>query len=383
MEKGKSLIMVPGPTNVPDRVTLAMTRPIVNHRGSEFHALHDSITDNLKYTFQTKNDVFVLTSSSTGGVECAIGNITNPGDTIVVPVFGVFSERLKEKILRRGGRAIEVPTDWKQCPTAEMITQTVEREKNVKAIALVYNETSTGTIVRDLPEIGKIAREKDILFMVDATSILGGDQLPVDEWGIDLCVAGSQKCLACPPGIAVISVSKKAWETVEKTSLRPYYFDLVLCREFAERKETPFTPALPIFYAFDEALKMLREEGLEKRIQRHKSCAKAFYAALEALKLKPFPDEKFRSNTVIAVEVPAGVDGNLVQKIMREQYGVVIAGGMRKLKGLIFRIGCMGIISELETIATVRAFEKALNDAEYPMKAGAGIEAATNVFRRS
>ena len=374
--------MVPGPTNVLDRVTLAMTRPIINHRGSEFHALHDSIIDNLKYTFQTKNDVFVLTSSSTGGVECAIGNITNPGDTIVVPVFGVFSERLREKVLRRGGRAIEVSTDWRQCPTAETVAQAVEREKNVKAIALVYNETSTGTTVRDLSEIGKIAREKDILFMVDATSILGGDRLPVDEWGIDICVAGSQKCLACPPGVAPISVSKKAWETIEKTSLRPYYFDLVLCREFAERKETPFTPAITIFYAFDEALKMLREEGLEKRIRRHKGCAKAFYAGLEALKLKPFPDAKFRSNTVVAVEVPAGVDGNLVQKTMREQYGVVIAGGMRKLKGLIFRIGCMGIISEMETITTVSVLEKALSNAGYPLKAGVGVEAATDVFRQ-
>ena len=381
MEEGKSLIMVPGPTNVPDRVTLAMTKPIINHRGSEFHALYDSIANNLRYAFQTKNDVFVLTSSCTGGVECAVGNVTNPGDVIVVPVFGVFGERLREKILRRGGRAIEIPVDWRKCPTAEQIAQVVDQEKNVKAIALVYNETSAGTTVRDLSEIGKIARKRDILLIVDATSILGGDHLPVDEWGIDLCVAGSQKCLACPPGIAVVSVSKKAWEAVEKTSPRPYYFDLVLCREFDERKETPFTPALPIFYALDEALKMLSEEELGKRIQRHRSCAEAFYAALDALKLKPFPDEEFRSNTVIAVEVPTGVDGNMVQKIMREHYGVVIAGGMRKLKGLIFRIGCMGMISELETIATVNAFEKALNVAGYQVKANAGVEAAKQVFR--
>ena len=181
----------------------------------------------------------------------------------------------------------------------------------------------------------------------------------------------------------MISVSKKAWETVEKTNSRPYYFDLVLCREFAERKETPFTPAVPIFYALDEALRMLREEGLEKRILRHKRCAEAFYEALEALRLKPYPDAKFRSSTVIAVEVPKGVDGNLVQKIMREKYGVVISGGMRKLKGLIFRIGCMGIISELETMSTISAFEKALDEAGYKMKAGEGLEAAQNIFRRS
>jgi len=357
-----------------------MAKPIINHRGTEFEALYESIAENLKYVFQTKNEVFPLTSSGTGGIECAVNNALSPGDKVVVPVYGLFSQRLKEKIVRRGGKAIGLPLEWGDAPTAEKIAQITEREKGAKAIALVYNETSTGVTVRDLPEIAKIAREKDLLLIVDAISILGGAPTPVDEWGIDLCVTGSQKCLACPPGLAMISVSEKAWETVEKTATRPYYLDLVSIREFCARRQTPFTPALPIFYALDEALKMIREEGLENRFKRHETCAKAFYRALEALGLTPYAKERVRSNTVITINAPAGVNVAEVREIMRKKYRVVIAGGIGKFKGSIFRIGCMGIISEAETISTINAFENALMDLKYPVRIGAGIEGARQIF---
>jgi aspartate aminotransferase-like enzyme len=376
----KRLIMLPGPTNVPDRIMLAMMKPIINHRGPEFRALHERITENLKRVFETKQDVFVLTSSSTGAVECAIGNIVNPGDKVIVPVFGDFSERVREKIVRHGGKPVEIPVNWGDAPTATQIERVVKKEKDAKALAVVYNETSTGVTVRDLPEIGEIAKENDLLLAVDAVSLLGGDNLPVDKWNVDLCAAGSQKCLACPPGLAMISVSKKAWETTEKTAARPYYFDLVSMRDFASRKETPFTPALPLYYALDEALKMMLEEGLENRIKRHATCAKAFYVALEALKLKPYAAEKERSNTVIAFNVPDKVDGAKLREVMRERYKVVIAGGMGKVKQLVLRMGCMGIVSEVETLATITALENALADLNYPLKIGAGIEAARQVF---
>jgi len=376
----KSLMMLAGPTNVPDRVMRAMTKPIIGHRGAEFHALYGSILDNLRYVFQTKNDVFVLTCSGTGGVYCAIGNIVNPGDKVIIPVFGMFSERMKEKIVGCGGRAVELPLEWGEAPTAEQIERIVEKEKDAKAIALLYNETSTGVTVRDLPKIGRIAKENNLLLVVDAISVLGGGRLPVDEWGVDVCVAGSQKCLACPPGLAMVSVSDRAWKVVEKTVARPYYFDLVTMREFGAKNETPYTPAIPLFYALDEALKMIREEGLEKRLKRHATCARAFYRALEALKLKPFSNEKVRSNTVIAVNMPAGVDNTELRKIMREQHGVAVSGGQGKLKNAIMRIGCMGIISENETIRTIDALEKALSVLRYPVQVGTGVEAARRVF---
>jgi len=321
------------------------------------------------------------TSSGTGAVECGISNVVNPGDKVIVPVFGFFSERLKEKVERHGGKVVEIPIEWGTAPTAKQIEDSVKKEKDAKLIAVVHNETSTGVTVRELPEMSKIARENSVLLMADSISILGGDHLPVDEWDIDICVTGSQKCLACPPGLAMISVGKRAWETIEKKTVKPpYYFDLVSIRDYASRKETPFTPAISLYYALDEALKIIREEGLEKRYQRHAKCAKAFYAGLDALDLKPYPAENVRSNTVIAVNVPSGVDGAKVREVLRERYKVVISGGLGKTRQLIFRIGCMGIISEAEVLTTINALENTLADLKHPIKIGAGIEAARQVF---
>ena len=378
----RRLIMLPGPTNVPDRVMRAMLKPIINHRGPEFAALLDSVSEGLKYVFETKQDVYVLTSSGTGAVECAISNVVNPGDKVIIPVFGFFSERLKEKVTRHGGKVVEIPVEWGKAPTAEQIEDTVKKEKDAKLVAIVHNETSTGVTVRDLPQIGKIAGENGVLLMADSISILGGDRLPVDEWNIDLCVAGSQKCLASPPGLAMISVGKRAWEAIEKKTVKPpYYFDLTSIRDYASRRETPFTPAISLYYALDEALKMIREEGLDKRYQRHAECAEAFYSAFEALDLKPYPDKNVRSHTVIAVNVPSGVDGAKIREIMKERYKVVISGGLGKIRQLILRIGCMGMISEAEVFTTINALENALADLKHPVKIGAGTEVARKVFR--
>ena len=377
----KKLIMVPGPTNVPDRVMRAMIKPMISHRSSDFKKLFDSLTENMKYVFQTQGDVYALTVSGTGGVECIISNAISSGDKVIIPVFGLFSERMKEAITRRGGEPIELPYAWGKAPTADQIKEAVETEKDAKAIAIVYNETSTGVTVRDLPEIGRIAKENGLLLIVDAVSILGGDELPVDRWGIDICVTASQKCLACPPGLSLFSVSEKAWEVIEKTQ-RPFYFDMVMMRSFSQKRETPFTPAIPLFYALDEALKIIREEGLRNRFSRHKICSEAFYDAIEAMGLKPLPEESVRSKTVIAFRRPEGIDGDAVRRIMNEKYGVVIAGGAGKLRKDTLRIGCMGIVSETETLLTVNALENALIDSGYSIKNGSGIEAARRRFRQ-
>jgi len=374
--------MLPGPTNVPDRVTRAMTRPLINHRSPEFSALYESIEQGLKYVFQTRNPVYTLTASGTGGVDCAINNIVNPDDKIIVPVYGVFSQRIKEKIERYGGKPITLNVEWGQAPTAQQIADAAEKNKDAKAIAVVYNETSTGATVRDLPEIGKIAKQNNMLFIVDAISIMGGDRTPVDKWNIDVCVAGSQKCIACPPGLVMVSVNERAFEAIEKTKARSYYFDLISLRESGLKKETPYTPAIPLFYALDEALKIAKEEGLEKRIQRHATCAKAFYRAFEAMNIAAFAEKSVRSNTVIAIKVPNGLDGDKIRKILKEKHNVVIAGGAGKIKQLIFRIGCMGIVSETEVLATIDAFEKTLTEVGYPLKIDAGVEAAKRVFRQ-
>lgn len=378
----RKLIMLPGPTNVPERVLYAMIQPMINHRGAEFHNLYAEIEENLKYVFQTENDVFVLSASGTGGVECAVSNLVSHGEKVIVPIFGVFGKRLAETVKRRGGIPIELNFPPGVAPKASTIRNVVEKEKNAKAILIVYNETSTGVIVRELPEIAKIAEENNMLIMVDAVSVLGGDKLPVDEWKIDVCVTGSQKCLFCPPGLSMISVSQKAWEDIKKTSNKPMYFDLSLIKESAAKKETPFTPALPLLYALNEALKMIREEGLERSIKRHGKCAEAFYNAIEAYGLTAFPKEKEnRSNTVIAINVPERVNENLVRSIMRDKYGVVIASGMSELKGKIFRIGNMGRVTQAEVTVTLSALGNALKETGYSVNLEAGLEAAINVFQ--
>lgn len=374
--------MLPGPTNVPDRVMLAMMRQIINHRGPEFAALLSSIAEGLKYLFETKEDVYVLTSSGTGAVECAISNTIDAGDKVIVPTFGYFSERLKETVARHGGGVIEVPVEWGEAPTAEQIEKAIKKEKEIKLIAVVNNETSTGVTVRDLPRMAEIAKQNDALLMADSISILGGDYLPVDKWGVDLCVTGSQKCLACPPGLAMISVSKRAWEKIDKKAVKPpYYFDLPSIREHWLRKETPCTPAISLFYALDESLRMIREEGLERRFQRYAKCARAFYDGFEAIGLKPYATKNARSNTVVAVTMPSGVDVSQLREIMKERYNVVITGGLGKIRQLILRIGCMGTISEAEVLTTINASENTLADLNYPVKIGSGVEAARKVIR--
>ncbi|RLI15768.1 MAG: aminotransferase [Candidatus Hecatellales archaeon] len=381
METGKMLLMIPGPTNTPERIMKAMERPIINHRGPAFHSLYKSILENLKYAFQTVNDVFPLTASGTGGVECAVGNIIAPGDKIITAHFGVFGERLREAAVRFGGKPIDVSAEWGEAPSLERVKEALDENPDVKAIATVYNETSTGVTWRVIQELGKLSRQHDKVFIVDAISVLAGDRLPVDEWNVDICIAGSQKCLACPPGVSMVSVSERAYQVLRENKYRPFYFDLESCRRFAyDRMETPFTPTLTLFYGLDEALKFLKEEGLENRIERHRICAEAFYEAFDRAGLETLSKGGNRSNTVIALWNPPGIDGEEMRKMAREEHGVAIGGGMGKLKGKCFRIGSMGIICQPYVSRTLKAVFNGLAKLGYsfpeePSKIIADVEA--------
>lgn len=377
----RQLLMVPGPTNVPTRVLHAMSRPIINHRSQEFHTLYDHIRGNLRYAFQTEGDVFPLSASGTGGVEAIVANVVRRGDRVIVPVNGDFSERIKENIAYFGGIPVEVHIEWGKAASAIMIEKAIEMVKDAKVLFVIYNETSTGATTKELAEIGRVARKRGLIFAVDAVSNFAGDPLPMDEWGVDLCVAGSQKCLACPPGLVMVSVSQKAWEFIKTEKAQSNYWDLMKCKRFDERNETPFTPAISLFYALDEALQMLREEGLENRIVRHARMAGAFYAAAEALGLSMFADKAFRSHTVIALRNPPGIDVREMIQVMHDRYGVTITGGMGAIRDTTFRIGSMGIISPREVLATVKALEGGLKAVKYEFQSGIGAAAAEKALR--
>lgn len=376
------LIMLPGPTNVPARVTAAMCRPMINHRGPEFHELHSRILENAKKVFQTENDLFVLTSSGTGGVECAASNILLPGEKILVPVAGTFGERFAEAFRTYGADVVELKVGMGKAPTADMVREALSKEKGIKAVAAIYNETSTGTTVRELEGIGKAAKDSGALFIVDAISVLGGDDLPVDRWGIDVCITASQKCLATPPGLALISVSKDAWQMIGRAKPRSEYFSLAKCKKFRDEKmETPFTPAVSLFFALDEALKMILETGVEAWVGRHKKAAAAYYSAFRGMGLQFFADENCRSTVVVAINMPQGISAKDLREKLRKKYGVVVAGGFGQLKDSIFRIGNMGVVTPREVLTTVSAVEASLSELGFSAAAGEGLKAALPLLK--
>jgi aspartate aminotransferase-like enzyme len=350
---------------------------MINHRGSEFHELYPRMLDNAKKVFQTENDVFVLTASGTGGVECAASNILQPGEKILVPVGGTFGERFANAFKIYGARVVEFNVEMGRAPTAEQVREALSKDREIKAVGVIYNETSTGTTVRELEGIGQVTKDQGALFVVDAISVLGGDNLPVDKWGVDVCITASQKALATPPGLAIVSVSKDAWRMIERAKPRTEYFDLIKHRKFRdEKKETPFTPAVNLFFALDEALQLILELGLERWIGRHRLAAKAYYAAFEAMGLPLFAEERSRSAVVIAVNMPAKISAKDLRDRLRKKYGVVVAGGFGNLKDSIFRVGNMGIVTSREVVTAISSIEAVLYELGYPGIVGTGLKTA-------
>ncbi len=301
--------MLPGPTNVPNRVMNAMLAPMINHRSDDFRILYKAIVEKTQKVFQTSNDIVLLTTSGTGAVEASVVNLIRKGDKAVIPVNGEFSMRLADLIDSWSGEAIRISSPPGENPPYDKFEETFEKHKDIKAIYAVYNETSTGTTIRYMDKLGELAARKGAYFIADAVSILGGDELPVDKWNIDICLTASQKALAAPPGVAPISINKRAKKYMQENPPPTQYLNLKrYFKYYEEHYETPFTPALPLYYAFREALDIVIEEGLENRIRRHKICADAFYAGLGSLGLTPFAKPDARSNMIIALNYMQGMD---------------------------------------------------------------------------
>lgn len=374
--------MLPGPTNVPSRVLLAMSKPIINHRGPEFHALYNDIQEKIKKIYETENVVIILSASGTGGVEFGTFNFLGHGDKVVVPILGEFSERLAEAVEKTGAEVIRINVDHGKGVTLEDVKNVVESNSGVTSIALVFNETSTGVSVWDVEKIGQFAHEKGLLYIVDSISALGGVKLPTDKAHIDIHIAGSQKCIATPPGLSFVSVSKDAIEKSKQVKgTRTYYFNLESYLKFHERSETPYTPAVPLFFALDEALTMILEEGLDNYHKRHEVLSNAMYSALEALNIPIMPEKVFRSKTVVAARKWGNVDTKQLRRIMEEKYGVVVAGEIGSIKDVGLRIGVMGMVNAGHIIRTVSALEAALMEMKLIDRMGIGVEAAFKVIR--
>jgi aspartate aminotransferase-like enzyme len=347
--------MLPGPTNVSDRVMKAMLQPIINHRGDTFRELYKGLLDRTRQLFQTKGNVLVLSCSGTGGVEAAVFNLIRPGDVAVVPVFGEFSSRLADTVELAGGKTVAVKSEFGKVPPLSQLEEAMNKQGRFKALFLVHNETSTGVAAPYVREASRMAREHGAFAVIDAISSLGGYAIPVDEWGIDVCITGSQKCVAAPPGVAMISVGDGVVDYLKSSPPKTRYFDIPRYLEYGAKGETPFTPALPLYYALDEALKELLEEGFAKRVQRHEDMANAIYDGVARLGLKAVASPDVRSRTVIATYYPQGVDDAKFRKTMAHDYDIVIAGGFGPFAGKVFRIGCMGQINKQYVERTLAA----------------------------
>jgi aspartate aminotransferase-like enzyme len=356
------LVMLPGPTNVPNRVMNAMLAPVINHRSDDFRELYKSIVEKTQKVFMTSNDIVLLTTSGTGAVETSVVNLIKKGDKAVIPVNGEFSTRLADLIDSWGGQAIRINAPFGENPPYDKFEEVFDQHKDIKALYVVYNETSTGTTVRYMDKLGELAARKGAYFVADSVSILGGDELPVDKWNIDICLTASQKAIAAPPGVSPISVSKRAKKYMQENPPPTQYLNLKrYFKYYEEHHETPFTPALPLYYAFREALNMILEEGMDNRIRRHRICAEAFYSGLSALGLTPFAKPDARSNVIIAVNYLPGMDDKKFRGLLSNEFKVLVAGGFGDLKGKVFRIGSMGEVGSYHVMRTLSSVSSAMN----------------------
>ncbi len=359
MTNSKKLIMLPGPTNVAEDVIRAMNYSIINHRGEDFHALYDELQELLKYVFQTENYIAMLSSSGTGGVEFAVSNFINSKDKVLSFSAGEFGERLCERIKATGAKLAKISKPYGDTLKAEDVAKVLEENPDITCLAFVFNETSMGTSVWEIEKIMKMAKDRDILTIVDSISALGGVDLPTDKLGIDVHITASQKCLAAPPGLAFVSVSKKAIEK-NKTVNNHGYFDLKTYLKFHDKKETPFTPALPIFFATKLSLSRIKEEGLDNVFSRHKRCAEMFYSFADKKGIEIFPKDYAKSHTVIALKVPENKRSSEIVRRMLIEHKIEIAKGFGELNEKIIRIGSMGIINEEIVKKTTDALEQVL-----------------------
>jgi aspartate aminotransferase-like enzyme len=376
----KKYLLAPGPTPVPPEALLAMAMPIIHHRAPDFLPILDSAKKGLQWLYQTKNDVLILCSTGTGGMEGSVTNFLSPGDDVLVINGGKFGERWTKICQAYGMKVEELIVEWGYAVKAEQVEAALRKNPGIKAVFVQANETSTG-VYHDVKSVAAVVKKTDALFVVDAISALVAHDIKADEWGIDVMIGGSQKGVMLPPGLAFVSVNDKAWKMAETAKTPKFYFNFKKERENLAKNQTNFTSAVTLIIGLNACIKILQAEGLENAFARHARLARATRAAVAALGLKIFPRES-PSNALTAIEAPAGVDGQAIYKNLREQYGITGAGGQDKLKGKIFRIAHLGYADTFDVITAVAGIEMVLKGLGHPVKLGAGVAAAQEILMK-
>lgn len=363
----RNLLMTPGPTPVPEQSRLVMAKEIIHHRTKEFSGIMKEMSEGLKYVFKTENPVITLTCSGTGAMEAAVINLFSKGDKVVAVHIGNFGKRFAQLGKTFGLDIIEIQYEWGVAAKVEDLMEVLDKTPDVKGVLITHHETSTG-VVNDIEAFGKAIKSKNenILFVVDAISGLSANEFKTDEWLIDCAVSGSQKGFMAPPGIAFASLSPKAIEACKKSDIPKFYFSFEKALKEYTDNQTPFTPAITTIMSTHESCKLIKEEGIDNIIARHKKMKEAVCEGVKALNLEFFiKEEKDRGNTVTTVVVPEGIDGGKIAKLMASKYGITIAGGQGDYKGKIFRIGHLGDLDVLDVVTTFSALEMVLSELGY------------------
>jgi aspartate aminotransferase-like enzyme len=378
----KNLLFIPGPVTVAEPVLAATAQPMIDHRGPEFKALLRSISARMRPIFGTQTaDVLVLGSSGTGGLEAAVGNLFGPGDRVLACPIGVFGQRLIA-LARTFGCEVEIlDAPWGGATDANALRARLNAlGERFDGVLLTHNETSTGA-QNDMAALADAVRGHGAYTVVDSVSGLAASDFRMDDWGFDVVVAASQKALAAPPGLAMVAVAPRAWERIDANAgAQRFYFDLRKAREFATIGETPWTPPVSVVFGLDAALDEFERIGASAVHERLARYARAVRVAAHALGLELFSQEGAHSPTVVAIRLPAGIDGDVIRKSLRESRGVVVGGGQKELKGKIIRIGTMGDLTQTDILGALGALEIALLEAGAPIQAGSGVQAALKLF---
>lgn len=376
----KYSLMIPGPTPIPTRILSAMTRDMIGHRGPLFSAVMREVMEDLKWAYDTKNDIFIYPSSGTGGMEVAVVNTLSPGDKVIVLNIGNFGSRWAKICKAYGAEVNDVKFDRGKAADPKVLEAEMKKGP-VKAVFMQMNETSTG-VLNDVETLAKTARklQPDVLVLVDAVSGMMAAPLKTDEWELDVVCSGSQKAFMVPPGVAAVSISARAWKAFETSKMPKHYWDWALMKAEAPKGHTYTTPPESLIFGMAEGLKMLKEEGKENVFARHKFNRDLCRAAARGLGLKLLADDSHASPAVTAIFPPEGIDGEVVRERMRKEYNVEVAPGQGELKSKIFRIGHLGYVGSLEIIGAFAALEALFKKMGAKTNFGAGVKAAMEML---
>jgi len=375
----KFRLLAPGPTPVPPEVLLAMAQPVLHHRTPEFEALFAQARRALQWLFQTRREVLILAASGTGAMEGAVVNACSPGDRVLVIRGGKFGERWAEICQAYGLSVIPVEVPYGKAVDPQAVAAALRGEPSIAAVFVTHSETSTG-VLHDLEAIAAIVRQTPALLVADAITSLGVVNLPSDAWGVDVVVAGSQKAMMLPPGLAFACLSDRAWAAAERARLPRYYFNFLVERKIQAKHQTAWTPAISLIAGLKAALDLLQAEGLSAIFARHERLARATRAAVTALGLDLFAERP--SPAVTAVKVPEGVDGGAIVRVLRDKHGISIAGGQGSMQGKIFRIATLGYADAYDVLTGIAALEFTLAELGYPVRLGDGLRAAQDVLQK-